>query len=268
MKEATLKYRLLGLILLLELFLAGTATGQTQLPPAVKAELAAIEKAYNIEISAENPSFPVKSAYGTIDGKVATSGQLEIYIKLFVPEFTIYPASLVKRSQLKRVVLCTELAFAGQLRSAIPDWEHDTLYLDVTRGWWSKSYLRKVLHHEFFHIIDYRDDGNLYQDKTWSALNASGFKYGSGGQNAQDNSSSSVLTDQYPGFLNYYSTTGVEEDKAEVFAILIVEPAYIEERIKKDAVLQAKVTLMKKQLNKFCPELNNAFWEKLRRMRA
>ncbi len=62
------------------------------------------------------------------------------------------------------VVRARELTFAGQRRNAIPDFEHDTLYLDVSRGAYSKSYFRKVIHHEFFHIIDYRDDGSLYND--------------------------------------------------------------------------------------------------------
>jgi hypothetical protein len=240
---------------------------QGPVPTAAFAELAKIEKTYHIEIVTTNPGYPVKSTYGMIDGKPANRKELESYINLFTPEFTIYPLAFVKRSQMKRVVLCVDLAFAGQRRNAVPDFEHDTLYLEVSRGSYSKSYLRKVLHHEFFHIIDYRDDGSLYKDARWSSLNASSFKYGSGGINAQDMLFSSILTDKYPGFLNYYSTTGVEEDKAEVFANLIVDFAYVENRIKTDAVLRAKVRMMKQLLSSFCPDMNAAFWKKVGRMK-
>lgn len=171
----------------------------------------------------------------------------------------------MKQSQLKRVVLCNELYFAGQRRNAVPDFEHDTLYLDVSRGSYNKSYLRKVMHHEFFHIIDYRDDGDLYQDEQWSALNPPGFKYGSGGDNAQDLRDTSVFTDKFPGFLNHYSTTGVEEDKAEMFANLIVAHAYVEGRIQKDAVLREKLKLLEKLLLRFCPDMNGEFWNKISR---
>ena len=78
---------------------------------------------------------------------------------------------------------------------------------------------------------------------------------------------SSILTDKYSGFLNYYSTTGVEEDKAEVFANLIVDPAYVENRIKNDAVLRAKVKMMQKLLRSFCPDVNAAFWKRVRLMK-
>lgn len=254
-------------ILLIKLFFINPVPIQGRVPANASGELARIAKDYNIEIVTAGLSFPVKTLYGDINGKQASGKSLGNYITLFAPEFTVYPLSLVKRSQLKRVVLCDELYFAGQRRNAIPDFEHDTLYLDVSRGSYNKPYLRKVMHHEFFHIIDYRDDGDLYRDERWSSLNPSGFRYGSGGVNAQDLPYTSVLTDRFPGFLNHYSTTGVEEDKAEVFANLIVDHAYVGGRIRSDAVLRKKVKLLQQLLARFCPDMNSAFWEKLRQRR-
>ena len=251
----------LMLILLIKLFLISTAPVQGQVSKDAFGELAKIAKVYNIEIVATGLEFPVNNPYGVIDGKEAKRKDLENYIGLFATEFTLYPTSLVKRTQLQRVVLCTDLYFAGQRRNAIPDFEHDTLYLDVSRGAYSKPYLRKVIHHEFFHIIDYFDDGDLYKDERWSALNPKAFKYGSGGINTQDLQDTSVLTDKFPGFLNHYSTTGVEEDKAEMFANLIVDHGYVGWRIQKDAVLRAKVKMLQELLIKFCPDMNNEFWE-------
>lgn len=262
MSRLILKSRnFLILVLLIKLCFIGTVPVQGQAPTNL-GTLAKIAKAYNIEIVTADLHFPVKTTHGAIDGKQVGSRDLENYISLFASEFTLYPLTLVKKSQLKRVVLCNELYFAGQRRNAIPDFEHDTLYLDVSRGSYNKSYLRKVIHHEFFHIIDYRDDWNL-KDEQWSALNSPGFKYGSGGQNAQDQRDASVLTDKFPGFLNYYSTTGVEEDKAEMFANLIVDHAYVEGRIRKDAVLGEKVKLLQKLLLGFCPDMNGEFWKKI-----
>ncbi|CAN5347709.1 hypothetical protein BH10PLA2_BH10PLA2_11360 [soil metagenome] len=226
-----------------------------------------IAKTYKIQIVTSDLHFPVKTGYGPIDGKNAERKELQDYISLFAPEFTLYPAELVQRSQLKCVVLCCELSFAGQRRNAIPDYEHDTLYLDVSRGKHNRNYLRKVIHHEFFHVIDYRDDGNVYQDERWASLNPNMFKYSSGGRDAQSLKQTSVLTDKFPGFLNHYSTTGVEEDKAEMFSNLIVEPEYVERRAKDDRVLNAKVERMKELLAAFSPEMNDKFWQKVRKVR-
>lgn len=226
------------------------------------AGLVGFTKNYKIEVVHEKPTFPVQTTHGAIDGKPAGQVAVGSYLKRFLPEFGLYPPSLPRRAQLKRIVFCSELSFAGQRRSAIPDFEHDTLYLDVKSGSANHSYQRKGIHHEFFHLVDYRDDGLVYEDERWKSLNPSTFKYGTGGKNAQDMPETSLLTDQYPGFLNHYSTTGVEEDKAEMFANLIVDSTYVAERIKTDKVLKSKVERMKTLMLQFCPEVEEKFWEK------
>jgi hypothetical protein len=247
------------------LLLSAVALSAQRVPRAdVRGELARLAETYAIEIVADAPTFPVKTTHGVIDGKHARRPAVEAYATLFVPEWSLYPPELVKRAELKRVVFCEELTFAGGRRNAIPDYEHDTLYLDVSRGNYSPSYLRKVIHHEFFHVIDYKDDGSVYADEQWAALNPPGFKYGTGGLAAQGDANTSVLTDKRPGFLNLYSMTGVEEDKAEVFANLIVDFAYVERRARKENVLRAKAERMRELLAAFCPDVNDAFWKTVR----
>lgn len=249
---------------LVPLVLAGALCAGDKAPADALAELEKIAATYKIDIVTADVGLPVKTFHGLIDGKSSGTRELAAYARLFAAEWALYPPDFIKRSQLTRVVLCTELTFAGQRRNAVPDFEHNVLYLDVARGTYSRPYLRKVIHHEFFHIVDLRDDSNLYQDERWEGLNRADFKYGSGGKNAQGLAQTSVLTDKYPGFLNHYSTTGVEEDKAEVFANLIVDPGYVEDRARKDRVLEAKIKRMRKLLADFCPDLNDDFWEKVR----
>lgn len=172
-------------------------------------------------------------------------------------EFKAYPTALFARAGCERIVLCTKLAYAGQLRAAIPDWEHNTLYIDTQRGAKSPGYPEHVLHHEFFHLIDHADDGDVYRDETWSALNPTGFRYGNGGVNAQTTRNTGALTDSIPGFLTHYATTGVEEDKAELFAFSITHKDYIATRIQTDTTLRAKVTRLKVLLVDFCPDAND-----------
>jgi hypothetical protein len=235
-------------------------------PPTIP-ELAALAKKYKIGIATTDLGFPVKTAHGAINGKEASEKELASYVPLFVAEFGLYPTDLVKRTKLRRVVLCKKLSFARQLRNGIPDYEHDTLYLEVSRGSYNRTYLRKVVHHEFYHIVDYRDDGFVYTDERWTALNVAKFKYGTGGKNAQNNPNTSVLTDKFPGFLNHYSTTAVEEDKAEVFAHLMVDPGHVEERTKKDRILAVKVKRMKELMRTFCPDVNAKYWAGIRKVK-
>jgi hypothetical protein len=222
--------------------------------------LQTLARSLHIQILWRDLTFPVPTTYGPIEGRPADPETLAPYARLFIPEWALYPPQLLARARLKRIILCTDLAFAGQKRNAVPDFEHDTLYLEVARGNHSPDYLRAVIHHDFFHMIDYRDDGRLDQDEPWTRLNPPGFRYGDGGHNAQDLASTSLLTDRYPGFLNHYGTTALEEDKAELYAHLIVQPREVDRRARQDPFLHAKIRRLKRLLADFCPQINDSFW--------
>ncbi|MCP3916578.1 MAG: hypothetical protein GY711_13560 [bacterium] len=228
----------------------------------VEKELRKLAKRHGIEVVYKDLSFPVPTAHGPIVGKSATAKELEAYVPLFIREFGRYPDEFVKRLSLKRIVLCRTLVFDGQLRTAIPDFQHRTMYYDAARSMTTIHYARTTIHHELFHMADWLDDGLIYKDTGWLELNDDKFRYGSGGENAQGDRSMSLLTDRYPGFLTKYSTTGVEEDKAEVFAHLFVCPDIVAERIKSDRVLEYKVARMKGLLESFCKKFDRSFWRK------
>jgi hypothetical protein len=221
-----------------------------------------IRQRYGLEVLTAGAPFPVETQHGRIEGADAEPADVESYLHILGPEWGLYPPALIRRTGLRRIILCRDLAFAGQKRTAIPDFEHHDLYLDVTRGRKDPNYVRKVIHHEYYHLIDWRDDGKLYEDTLWTALNAPGFHYGSGGVNAQENARGSLLDDTLPGFLNSYSMAGVEEDKAEVFANLLVSPLYVAERCRKDPVLRFKVLRIQSLMWRFAPELDLGFWSR------
>ena len=77
----------------------------------------------------------------------------------------------------------------------------------------------------------------------------------------QDDPTASLSTAAAPGFLNKYSMQGVEEDKAELFAYLMVEPDYVSQRARDDSVLASKVTALKTLLHRFCPSVRDDFWK-------
>lgn len=224
------------------------------------AGIQSLEERYEIEIVWRQPALPADTTWGVIEGRGSDSAGLTRYQKLLKREFSLYPQSLVAKTKLQRIVLCQGLTFAGQRRFAIPDFEHDTYYLDVGSRNETDHYLCKVIHHDFFHIIDYRDDGLLYEDEHWKMLNPPDFKYGRGGASALGDSTTGALTDRYPGFLNNYSTTGVEEDKAEIFAHLIVSNCTVSERIASDEIVKLKVDMLKRVVHAFCADIDGSFW--------
>jgi len=253
---------------LLVALLAGAASAQPKSEKSDAPDLAALGKKYGLDVVTKTPTFPVKTTHGAIDGAEADEKDSASYAAIFAFEWSLYPPDLVKKTRLKTVVLCKELSFAGQRRTAIPDFEHDALYLDVTRGRHDDAYVRKVIHHEFYHIVDLRDDGHLYEDERWAALNPPEFKYGMGGAKLQDDPTVTVTGRDAPGFMNRYAAAGVEEDKAELFAHLMVEPKAMAARAEKDKYVRLKVERMHELMLAFSAKADKDFWaavEKVKR---
>jgi hypothetical protein len=247
---------------------AGILTSKDQsASPSPETLLSDIGRRYSLEILYKDADLgPYLSRKG-ITANPGPAADVESYAPILAEEWSVYPRLLVERTRLKRIILCAGLAYSGQLRTAIPDFDGDNLYLDVSRGRKSSAYVRKVIHHEFFHLIDLRDDGKLYQDDSWTALNAPGFKYGSGGASVQNDRTVSIPTDAEAGFLDKYAMSGVEEDKAETYCFLVVDPALVDKRLTGDSILTSKVNRMKELLRSFCPEMDDGFWKSARKLR-
>lgn len=160
---------------------------------------------------------------------------------------------------MTKIVLCKDLRYARQKRAAYPGLVSGVMCYDVEQGSFSEVYQRSVIHHEYFHLIDYRDDRRLYVDTQWDRLNPDGFTYGVGGKNVQGDKTQS-LTFEKLGFMNKYSTQGVEEDKAEIFAYLMTRPEMMAKRIKSDSVVASKTRMLKNLLSSYSDSVDEKFW--------
>jgi hypothetical protein len=263
--------------------LLGTAAGPVSAEPAPRVgketrprraraawtdELRRLEQTYGLSVEYAAPAFPVATTHGQISGRAATGRELDRYVPLFLEEFGLYPADLVRRTGLRRIVLCKSLAFAGEPRASIPDYDHTVMYYDVARAAYSEAYQRATIHHEFFHMLDWKDDRQVYEDAAWSRINRDGFVYGPRHVRGVDPSLWGQLDESLGGFLNRYSMTGVQEDKAEIFCYLMTKPEMIQRRARNDAVLGAKVEAMKRLTASFSASADEAFWRSIAERRA
>jgi hypothetical protein len=196
-----------------------------------------------------------------VRGKPASPAELTAYEPVFVKEWSLYPPSYVQKAHLHRIVFAAALSMDGQLRAAVPACDADTMYYDPALGSYDPHYQRAVIHHEFFHFIDSRMKSLTY-DPEWAKLNPTGFHYGSGGAQMRT-SGVGRLTDKIPGFLTLYGTSAIEEDKAELFAHMVVDGAYVKDRAGKDPVLAQKIALLRSRLSNFDPAMGDEFWKKI-----
>ncbi len=256
--------------------LKGNVERRSASPDDIAAEAAAaasaemlvekLAKKYALTIVVAQPQFPVKTAYGPIEGRQATQEAINHFVPILAGEWNLYPAELIKKTGLRRIILCEKLSYAGERRTAIPDFEHLDYYLDVREARYDEPYERHCIHQQLFYLIDWCQGGYPYSDDGWSALNPKGFKYGTGGENAQGDYTAVMTDDSLPGFMNKYSMTGVEEDKAEMYAYMVVEINTVEKRAATDKVIRAKMQRIKEILDKVCSKVDESFWDEARKL--
>ncbi len=186
------------------------------------------------------------------------------YLELFSREFGKYPPEFVDKTGLKRVYLCKNLKIGEQYRAAAPDYISETLYYDVYKGWKTPGYHTDVIHHEYYHMIEEQLNGDVYyKDPKWAAINPAEFVYGQGGHTVQGVKDVGAYVHPQEGFIAGYAMSGLEEDKASIFACLMTEAnrAKIMEWSQSDKRLAAKIEYMKGFLVETCGDMERVWVE-------
>lgn len=220
--------------------------------PLSSASARALRRATGVEVlSAESP-FAILLGDGEVAGQVAHTSDVERAVSVLAEELGHHPRTFITKARLSRVLLCRGLREAEKSIPSLPNYQR-SLLLDVEQA---PDFLRRLIHHELFHFADYAEDDQVRNDPEWQALGEQGFVYGSGGRFQRD-PRSSLPAGAPAGFVTPYATSALEEDKAETFSFLFVAPGALAERSRHDATLAAKLQLLRRELERFTPELRS-----------
>ena len=223
--------------------LAFTATLETPGPLAPLAAQESRPADRQVPVILEDPP---ASTWKEVTFRPLTGAEIEAeaaFLEMVEREMGSYSRRLLQRSQLRGVVVVAGLRVEGQARAVVPDEPRRLIYVDPFIGAGNITYQRHALHHDFFHFLAARWEGDAYfTDPAWLALNRAGTRYGNGGKNAREGNQF-ALTHPAPGFVNLYAQSAIEEDMAEVFAMLQVpeERALLLEWATDDEVLRGKI---------------------------
>lgn len=194
----------------------------------------------------------------------ANQQKLDAHIEMFLDEFSKYPLDFVAVSKLRKVAFVEQLVNDGIHVAANPYAAAEILLLDVSfmSDQW---YPRYVLHHEFFHMLEEEWNGSFYfKDPKWAAFNEPGFTYGSGGKSAYG-SGRDVTSFKHSrrGFINEYSTYGMEEDRADLWAAMMVPEIWkmVAPFVESDSILLAKTKYLRELARSKCSSMDEAFWK-------
>ena len=206
----------------------------------------------------------LKSLTFDIDGDPPSQSDLDCYTPILFMEFWIYGKTFIKKSKLKKIILLHNINYTNsestQDRAGCPEYDI-TKSISFAIREKNLAYIRIVLHHELFHFIDYADDQE-FEDEGWDELNQEGFEYGEGGDTERE---WIKLEKNVMGFINHYSTSALEEDRAEIYQYLISCPD--EALNNNDIIVSKKAKRIQKFLNEFdkkgIGDEKNNFWANL-----
>ena len=202
-----------------------------------------------------------------------TDGDVENFRKmaaLMLQEWAKYPPEWTKATDLRYINLIKQYEYlyngAGQARAAAPHNYLQTMLYDI--GYvYDEAYMREVIHHEYDHYFEASHYSDVYhQDVEWASFNPQGFSYGGGGGTCYQ-PGNSCLTGEHPmdGFVTGYATSGMEEDKAELYAYMFTKEGNdkLQVWLKNDATLAKKYTYYKALIQSVVPQMDDDYFVKI-----
>lgn len=151
------------------------------------------------------------------------------------------PDGAFAKLALRYVVLCSGVTAAGQVIGGVPSSQHGLLMLDAGDG---ASLAHRTLH-ELYHLIEYRFGG--IGDAEWAGQFGGGYSNRYPGMLRQ-----APLGSGKPGFASAYGETYPHEDRAELFAHMVLSPRELAGLISSrgDSVLKRKVDFLSDKLDR------------------
>ncbi|ATL48120.1 hypothetical protein COR50_13640 [Chitinophaga caeni] len=204
--------------------------------------------------------------------QVADSIYRDSLLQIFSEEWEKYPPAFIRSIDIKNVYFVRNLQVYGQTRYAMPDGASNDLYYNTDYvGIRKESYLRHSLHHELYHLIEKQFFGDFYYvDATWASFNPPLFSYSTGGADAYAKQQFSKQVHPYKGFVSGYATSGLEEDKAEVFAYMMTGNQFLQllRWSQDDIILAQKMAYMMGFTRGICREMDMEYFLKIHEIKT
>ncbi len=191
-----------------------------------------------------NPRMQYSYASWQIANPQSNEGQLAY--KIVSQELSKYTAANFVTLGLKKIYLVKSLYVDGTFRSGMPEAQfEDAVYFDIDSKYFTSEdgkYMRRTIHHEIRHLADYNQYSTYKpQDSKWLQCNPAQNSYLNSVASMYANPAYAHAAHPKAGFITGYATSGIDEDRAEVYAYYMTDRAYLYKTAIEDASLSCKV---------------------------
>ena len=174
-----------------------------------------------------------------VTGKAVSGAALESDLLRFFECLEYLPENFVKRSGINKIVILEDLKFKDEPAGGVASGNLMML---------AKGFPKHVFYHELFHIFD----DTIHTNKQWCHLNPKDFVYKGSSfyevelkkRDAKKVEKNSWLNRMMPHFVGEYAMSFEHEDRAEVFAAMVVEGKDFRKRTAKSAVMRKKMNMI------------------------
>lgn len=171
-------------------------------------------------------------------------------IFLFVQEISLYSKDFFRNAHFQDIYFVHKLFYNKKPVDGLFSQSTNYIFYDYFRGNSNTQKVRHNIHHEIYHMIGSKHPFWKEHDAAWKALNHAGFSYNEKYSPHEPNPINFYAPPE-PGFITDYAMSSPEEDRAEVFACMMVpeELRVMNKWAQKDDSLFKKVEMMKQFLS-------------------
>ena len=242
---------------------------QIKKDPEIQADLRLIEKKWGITVlwapGSPAPPMPAKVrlvySYFT-DKKIV---QFKAFVRMLREELDMYPDAIVSRLGFGNIYILDEFTYrdvklAGQSFSWIPKpavaYGLNSFKPDDVA---SRAFFSRTTHHEVFHAMErqFTTAGGPLFGASWDTLNEPGFKYriGPNSVGAEGQPTYSKDNASRKGFAEAYGMNIATDDRATLYARMMVEDKAFLARLATDPILLAKTNRLQEFFRNIRQEL-------------
>jgi hypothetical protein len=170
-------------------------------------------------------------------------------VLLFVQEISLYPKDFFRYSDCQDIYFVQKLFYKQKPVDGLFSGGSNYIFYDYRRSGDNTQKVRHNIHHELYHLIGSKHPFWKEHGPEWEALNRTGFSYNPQ-YSPHERNPLNFYAPPEPGFVTDYAMASAEEDRAEVFACMMLpkQLRLIEQWAQKDRILFRKIRLMEEFL--------------------
>ncbi|MFA5259950.1 MAG: putative zinc-binding metallopeptidase [Candidatus Omnitrophota bacterium] len=182
------------------------------------------------------------------------------YLKLLHEELRKYPECFYQKTLLEAIVLVKRQFYDSRPLDGLYQRNTRVVVFDFMRNREHAIKQRLNVHHELYHMFE-NQNGLAWRFRNWESLNVPGFSYQTPEISQPVKNPLNYFAPPVQGFVTYYAMKSPAEDRAEIFAALMIasQNRVVRRWMEKDTVLRDKVYALKEAVIELCPTMREKF---------